>query len=73
MVAYLVAGALPPAEYLTCADEPLAPDLPPRDGTTATEVARDVMTLGYVLAFRTAFGDCKGDLAAVKAWAERVD
>lgn len=65
--------ATPPPEYLTCADEPVAPMLPERDGTVTTEVARDVATLGYVLGLRSAWGDCAAKVAGVRAWAERVE
>lgn len=61
--------ATPPAHLLTCADEPPAPLLPERDGTVTTEVARDVMTLGYVLGLRSAWGDCAAKVAGVRAWA----
>lgn len=64
--------ATPPAELLTCADEPRAPLIPERDGTAATEVARDVATLGYVLGLRSAYGDCKANLAGVEEWARGV-
>lgn len=57
---------------MSCADEPLAPSLPPRDGTIETERARDALTLAYALAMRAAWGDCKADVAGVKAWADAL-
>ena len=65
--------ATPPPEYLTCAGEPMAPSLPERDGTVATEVARDIATLGYVLGLRSAWGDCAAKVAGVRAWAAGVE
>ena len=65
--------ALPPAEYLTCADEPPAPSIPARDGTDATQLVRDQMALAYILAMRSAFGSCKAAVAGVNAWARQVD
>lgn len=62
----------PPAELLVCAGEPSAPFLPPRDGTEATEKARDALTLTYILAWRAAWGDCKADVNGTKAWADRL-
>lgn len=62
----------PPASLLTCADEPTAPDLPTRDGTIGTELLRDRAVLEYVLALRTAGGDCRAKVAGVRAWSETV-
>lgn len=62
----------PPAELQSCADEPAAPDIPARDGTAETDLRRDRMTLDYVLAMRSAWGDCFAKVAGVKAWSERV-
>lgn len=57
---------LPPAELAECADEPQAPDL----GTAETQLARDLMTIDYVLALRSAWGDCKADVDGLAAWLE---
>lgn len=62
----------PPVENLSCAAEPRAPSLPPRDGTEVTEKARDTLTLAYLLAMRAAYGDCASKVAGVKAWAEAL-
>lgn len=69
--------AAPPVELTECADEPRAPALPAYDWSsieTAQAVTRlrDTAMLGYVLAFRTAFADCKADVAGVKAWAREA-
>ena len=61
---------LPPAELATCADEPLAPDLPARDGTEAVQRARDTLTFDYVLGMRSAWGDCRSKVDGLKAWRE---
>lgn len=61
--------AKPPVALLSCADEPVAPDLPPR----AFQDQRDLMMLDYVLSWRTAWGDCSAKLAGVKAWSEAVE
>ena len=55
----------PPADLLICADEPVAPDLPGRE----EQDRRDRMTLDYVLALRSAWGDCASKVAGVRAWA----
>lgn len=58
----------PPADLLTCADEPEAPDLPGRE----QQVQRDRMTLDYVLALRSAWGDCRAKVDGVRAWADAL-
>lgn len=58
----------PPAALLTCADEPVAPELPGRD----EQARRDALTLDYVLALRSAWGDCSAKVAGVRAWAEAL-
>jgi len=68
----------PPAELTSCAAEPQAPDLPAVDWSsveTARPVqrARDIAMLQYVLAWRTAHGDCAAKIAGVKAWREGVE
>lgn len=62
----------PPAELMECAGEPLAPNLPPRDGTETTQAIRDQMTLAYALAMRAAYGDCKADVVGTKAWSDAL-
>jgi hypothetical protein len=57
---------------LECADAPLAPALPPKDGTEATQLIRDNLTLAFALAMRAAWGDCKADVVGTKAWAGRL-
>lgn len=69
---------LPPTELAVCADEPAAPDLPPVDWTspaTARPVqrARDLAMLDYVLALRTAWGDCRADVDGLAAWRAAAD
>lgn len=59
----------PPVALLTCADEPVAPDLPGRD----QQSARDELTLEYVLSLRSAWGDCFAKIAGVKAWANEME
>lgn len=61
---------LPPAELASCADEPLAPELPARDGQDATQLRRDRLTLEYILGLRSAGGDCRAKVAGLKAWRE---
>ena len=62
-----------PAELATCQDEPPAPDIPAKDGTEATQMVRDTMTLGYILALREAWGDCKARVDGIKAYREAVE
>jgi hypothetical protein len=57
---------LPPADLATCAGEPVAPALPERDGTN--ELARDMMTLDYILSLRSAWADCAAKVAGLDAW-----
>jgi hypothetical protein len=68
----------PPVELTTCAAEPHAPDLPAVDWSsveTAQPVqrARDVAILAYVLAWRTAHGDCRARVDGLRAWADGVE
>lgn len=67
-----VRSTKPPTELLTCSPEPMAPVLPPKDGTEATQLVRDNLTLAYVLAMRAAWGDCSSKLAGVRVWAEAL-
>ncbi len=60
--------AAPPAQLLTCADEPLAPDLPGRD----QQSTRDALMIEYTLALRSAWGSCHAAVDGVRAWAEAV-
>jgi len=61
--------AKPPTDLLTCAGEPVAPDLPTRDQQTA----RDRLVFDYILSLRSAWGDCSAKVAGVAAWAEKVN
>lgn len=60
--------ALPPLDLMTCADEPEAPNLPGRD----MQAQRDAMVFDYILAMRSAWGDCASKVAGVRAWADKV-
>ena len=55
----------PPADLMTCADEPVAPALPGRE----EQARRDAMTLDYILSLRAAWGDCAAKVEGVRAWA----
>ena len=55
---------LPPANLASCADEPLAPELPSRE----YQNERDNLTLEYILALRSAWGDCKSKTEGLRAW-----
>ena len=59
-----VKATKPPVQLLTCADEPIAPQLP------EPGVERDRLVLAYVLAWRIAWGDCAGNIAGIKRWAD---
>lgn len=61
-----VKATKPPAELLVCADEPLAPILPPPG------IERDRIVGDWILALRAAFGDCKADVVGTKAWADAL-
>ena len=65
--------AVPPPQYLTCADLPKAPDLPERDGTAETQDRRDLLMLDGYLSLRSASGSCKASVDGVRAWAETVE
>ena len=65
--------AVPPAQYLTCAPLPPAPDLPERDGTAETQNRRDLLMLDGYLSLRSAYGSCKASVDGVRAWAETVE
>jgi len=64
--------ALPPADLATCAGEPLAPALPPRDGSELVQAVRDALTLDYILDLRSAGGDCRAKVLGLKAWSEEA-
>lgn len=84
-----VRPATPPPELLECADEPAKPDLKPYDwdgieaaAQTVKEavamarvmvLARDRVEFDAYLAMRSAWGDCKADVAGVKAWTGTVE
>jgi len=57
-----------PPELTTCMAEPEAPVIPARDGTDATQLQRDKLTLGYILGLIEAGGDCRSRVAGVRAW-----
>lgn len=59
---------LPPVELTTCADEPLAPDLPARE----FQDERDRMMLGFTLDLRKAWGDCKAKVEGLRKWREEA-
>lgn len=63
-----VRGVPVPAELTTCADEPVAPDLPERD----QQAARDTLTLDYILSLRSAWGDCRSRVDGIRAWSKRI-
>ncbi len=60
--------AAPPAQLLTCADEPLAPDLPGRD----QQPTRDALMIEYTLALRSAWGSCHAAVDGMRSWAEAL-
>lgn len=62
--------ALPPIELTTCADEPEAPELPVQ--SAETQRMRDELMLDFVLALRSAWGDCRAQVDGLKAWRETV-
>jgi hypothetical protein len=64
---------LPPAELRSCIEMPDAPSLPAKDGTEATQLIRDQMTLDYILGLRTAYADCAAKVAGFDAWAREVE
>ncbi len=56
----------PPANLLTCADEPVAPDLPPQE----QQAERDRLTLEYLLGLRSGWGDCRSRVDGLRAWSD---
>ena len=63
---------LPPVALTQCEAEPSAPTIPSRDGTEETLNIRDQMTLAYILAMRSAWGDCYSKVQGMKAWAQSL-
>ncbi len=63
----------PPAELATCADAPEAPELPAKDGTDAVQMVRDQMILTFILALRSAYGDCRAKVDGLAAWRAGVE
>lgn len=63
----------PPVELTTCAGEPAVPVLPERDGTDAGQLVRDRLTLDFILALRSAYGDCRSKVDGLRAWSEALD
>lgn len=62
----LAVAVKPPADLLTCAGEPLAPILPPPG------IERDRIVTDWLLAYRTAWGDCSAKVLGIRAWAEAL-
>lgn len=63
----------PPANLTSCADEPLAPDLPEVDWSSLShayplQMIRDRAVVDYILAMRAAWGDCHSKVEGVAAW-----
>lgn len=56
----------PPPALLTCAGEPLAPILPPPG------IERDRIVTDWLLAYRTAWGDCAAKVSGISAWAKAL-
>jgi hypothetical protein len=70
--------ALPPLELTTCADIPAAPDLPAVDWSSVetarpVQTQRDLIMLDGYLAVRSAWGDCAGKVAGLKAWRQSME
>ena len=63
-----VRGTPVPPELTTCADEPVAPDLPGRE----QQAVRDTLTLDYILSLRSAWGDCRSKVDGTRAWSKRI-
>lgn len=63
---------LPPAELAVCKDEPEPPALPARDGSPATDMARDLAMLDYVLGLRSAWGDCRAKVGGLATWRDEA-
>lgn len=55
---------LPPAELSSCAAEPGAPSLLPE----FTQAERDKIVLEYLLALRSAGGDCRARVNGLATW-----
>lgn len=69
--------AAPPVALTTCSAEPVAPDLPPVPWASVetarpVQASRDRAMLDYVLAWRSAHGDCAAKVAGLAAWVEGV-
>lgn len=68
-----VRSTFPPPELLTCAEEPVAPDLPARNiPVDPVQLRRDNMMLDYVLSWRKAWGDTCANVKGIAAWAKEV-
>jgi len=66
-----------PADLTQCSAEPEAPALPGQDWSSvdtarAAQFIRDTMTLDYILALRSAGGDCRAKVKGAKAWNDSV-
>jgi len=44
----------------------------PIDVLKALQLQRDTATLDYILALRSAWGDCSAKVAGVKAWSDKL-
>lgn len=64
--------APPPADLTRCADEPPAPDLPPPGDQAERQTERDTTVLAYILALRSAWGDCRAKVDGIRAWSAGV-
>ena len=64
---------LPPAELRSCIEMPGAPSLPAKDGTEATQLIRDQMTIDFILNLRTAYADCASKVMGLDAWSREVE
>lgn len=64
-----------PVELTTCAGEPVAPELPVQDWSSieaakAVQAIRDSKVFDFILAMRSAWGDCRAKVDGTKAWNE---
>lgn len=66
-----------PVELTTCAGEPVAPDLPVQDWSSieaakAVQAIRDSKVFEFILAMRSAWGDCRAKVDGTKAYNESL-
>lgn len=62
----IVVPTKPPAELMSCADEPAIPELPPPG------IERDRVVLALILALRASGGDCRAKVLGTRAWADAL-